>query len=76
MEHIEQVHRDEIIRLIDENSALKALSWRLCQEVETPERRIEIRSNQNTIRRNTDQIDTLETEIAHLEVYGVPHPGW
>ena len=76
MEHIEQVHRDEIIRLVDENSSLRSLSWRLCQEVETPERRIEIRAIQTTIRRNTDQIDTLETEIAHLEVYGVPHPGW
>ena len=76
MEHIEQVHRDEIISLVSENSGLRDLCWRLSMERSTPERKAEIRYCLDQIRRNERQIDTLETEIAHLEVYGVPHPGW
>ena len=73
--------RKEITRLTRENETLKARLWELVMGPQPQSAHLLSAHNQAIynlkvqIRRNEDQIRALDDNIAHVEHYGVPHPG-
>ena len=75
MDHIEQDNLNEIRRLVDENENLRERVRSLLLEPVNRSRNDDIYHILNEIRRNKDQIEAIDLDIQHGEVFGVPHPG-
>ena len=75
MDHIVADNLREIEALILENENLRERARALSLDPQTTATINEIYGILGSIRRNKDQIDRLDLDIQHGEVFGVPHPG-